>query len=161
MDVRYAIHRPFVVGKSINVGQGEYSIGITLDNRLVYQSGRLSIGTDTKYNTCQLDSGMVDASRGDSGGRLCRRVARLVVVGSSRRKFGDGSGGSGEEEEDPDYFQAGLLYCLASWVEGWAEPAVFYCLGRMDSATRVQAEGLATLVKTFGTVVMLQPSLLG
>ena len=104
---------------------------------------------------------MVDASRGDSGGRLCRRVARLVVVGSSRRKFGDGSGGSGEEEEDPDYFQAGLLYCLASWVEGWAEPAVFYCLGRMDSATRVQAEGLATLVKTFGTVVMLQPSLLG
>ena len=65
------------------------------------------------------------------------------------------------EDEDPDYFQAGLLYCLALWVEGCAVPAVLYCLRRMDIATRVQAEGLATLVKTLGTVVMLQPLLLG
>lgn len=81
-------------------------------------------------------------------------VAWHVWFAGSRKHDGIG-------EEDPDYFQAGLVYCLASWVEGCAEPAVLYCLRRMDIATRVKAEGLATLVKTFGTVVMLQPSLLG
>jgi oligosaccharide translocation protein RFT1 len=89
----------------------------------------------------------------------CAVAWHVWFVGS--RKYGLDDDDNGTSEGDPDYFQAGLFYCLASWVEGCAEPAVLYCLRRMDIATRVKAEGLATLMKTFGTVVMLQPSLLG
>jgi oligosaccharide translocation protein RFT1 len=63
------------------------------------------------------------------------------------------------KDYDLDYFQAGILYCLASWIEGCAEPAVLYCLRRMDVAARVAAEGLATVVKTLATVIILQPSI--
>jgi oligosaccharide translocation protein RFT1 len=57
---------------------------------------------------------------------------------------------------DADYRMAGILYCLASWIEGCAEPAVLYCLRRMDVPTRASAEGLATVGKTLATVLALR-----
>ena len=59
---------------------------------------------------------------------------------------------------DQDYLYAGIIYCVASWIEGCAEPAVLYSLRRMDITTRVSAEGLATIVKTVAAVILLQPT---
>jgi oligosaccharide translocation protein RFT1 len=57
---------------------------------------------------------------------------------------------------DKDYQIAGILYCIASWIEGCAEPAVLYFLRNMDVPKRASAEGLATVAKTVATVVGLQ-----
>jgi oligosaccharide translocation protein RFT1 len=57
---------------------------------------------------------------------------------------------------DTDYRLAGILYCMACWIEGCAEPAVLYFLRRLEVPQRVSAEGIATVSKTLTTVVALQ-----
>jgi oligosaccharide translocation protein RFT1 len=57
---------------------------------------------------------------------------------------------------DQDYRIAGSLYCIASWIEGCAEPAVLYFLRNMNVPKRASAEGLATVAKTMATVILLQ-----
>ena len=57
---------------------------------------------------------------------------------------------------DSDYVAAGSLYCLASWIEGCAEPAVLHFLRRMDTPKRSSAEALGTMVKAVATVIGLQ-----
>jgi oligosaccharide translocation protein RFT1 len=61
---------------------------------------------------------------------------------------------------DRDYYVAGILYCLACCIEGWAEPAVLCSLRRLNVTVKASAEGLATLVKTFTTVFLLRYLLL-
>eukprot|EP00977_Amphora_coffeiformis_P015563 scaffold4554_cov178-Amphora_coffeaeformis.AAC.12 len=56
----------------------------------------------------------------------------------------------------PDYWYGGMLYCLASAIEGWGEPAVLYSLRQMDVALKASAEGAATVTKTIATVALLQ-----
>ena len=58
-------------------------------------------------------------------------------------------------EGDEDFRLGGILYCLAAWIEGLAEPAVLYSLRQMNVSLRVSAEGAATLCKTLATVVAL------
>ena len=57
--------------------------------------------------------------------------------------------------DDVDYQVAGLLYCTAAWIEGWAEPRVLWCLRTLNISTKASAEGLGTLLKTFCTVASL------
>ena len=58
--------------------------------------------------------------------------------------------------KDKDYQIAGVLYCIASWIEGCTEPAVLYFLRNMDVPKRASAEGLATVAKTVAIVLALQ-----
>ena len=58
--------------------------------------------------------------------------------------------------QDEDYRLGGILFALAAWIEGMAEPAVLYCLRLMNVTTRSSAEGAATLCKTFATVMALK-----
>ena len=51
------------------------------------------------------------------------------------------------EWEKIDYKFAGVLYCLASFVESLAEPLVITCLQRLDVGTKAKAEGIALLAK--------------
>lgn len=60
------------------------------------------------------------------------------------------------DEMDSDYVIAGSLYCLASWIEGCAEPAVLHFLRRMDTPKRSSAEAMGTMVKAVATIVGLQ-----
>ena len=57
---------------------------------------------------------------------------------------------------DADFYWAGLLYCTAACVEGWAEPAVLWSLRQLQVTTKASAEGLATVGKTISTVLILQ-----
>lgn len=47
-----------------------------------------------------------------------------------------------------DYRQAGVLYCLACFIEGSAEPAIIVSLRNMQLTTKASAEALATVAKT-------------
>ena len=55
-----------------------------------------------------------------------------------------------------DFKYGGILYCVASCIEGWGEPAVLYSLRHWNVALKAAAEGAATIVKTFSTVFLLQ-----
>ena len=57
---------------------------------------------------------------------------------------------------DKDYRMAGVLFCLASCIEGWAEPCILLALRKMNVALKASAEGMATLAKTIAVVVALQ-----
>jgi oligosaccharide translocation protein RFT1 len=59
-------------------------------------------------------------------------------------------------EADLDYRLGGTLYCIAALVEGLAEPAALHALRQMEVATRVSAEGIASMCKTLATVVALK-----
>jgi len=62
-----------------------------------------------------------------------------------------------QSPEDADFRRAGSLYCLAALIEGCAEPAVLWFLRNcMSVAEKAAAEGVAALVKTAVTVVLLQ-----
>jgi oligosaccharide translocation protein RFT1 len=61
-----------------------------------------------------------------------------------------------KDEADLDYRLGGMLYCMAAVVEGLAEPAALHALRQMDVATRVSAEGIASMCKTLATVVALK-----
>jgi oligosaccharide translocation protein RFT1 len=66
-------------------------------------------------------------------------------------------GGGAEDDDDrADFHHAGTLYCLASWVEGCAEPAVLYFLRRLEVSQRASAEGVATVAKAVATVAVLR-----
>ena len=92
-----------------------------------------------------------------SGCALCWHVWLVSSSSLSQRQQQDATGGDNNGSSH-DYFYAGIIYCLASWIEGCAEPAVLYSLRRMEITTRVSAEGIATIVKTIATVVLLQPT---
>jgi oligosaccharide translocation protein RFT1 len=47
-----------------------------------------------------------------------------------------------------DYKLAGILYCLASFVESLSEPLVIRCMQRMDVSTKAKAEGAALIMKS-------------
>mmetsp|Transcript_1504 Transcript_1504/g.3189 ORF Transcript_1504/g.3189 Transcript_1504/m.3189 type:complete len:632 (-) Transcript_1504:142-2037(-) len=47
-----------------------------------------------------------------------------------------------------DYKLAGLLYCLASFIESLSEPLVIRCLQQMDVTTKAKAEGAALIMKS-------------
>ena len=58
--------------------------------------------------------------------------------------------------DNGDYRIAGILYCLASWIEGCGEPAVLFFLRKLEVPPRVEAEGIASVVKTMVTAVGIQ-----
>lgn len=64
--------------------------------------------------------------------------------------------GTNNNDIDYDYRWAGILYCVASCIEGWAEPAVLVTLRQMNIAVKASAEGLATVGKTVTIVVALR-----
>ena len=57
--------------------------------------------------------------------------------------------------EDVDYQTAGLLYCLASWIEGVVEPWVLGALNDMNLTLKASAEGLGAFGKTIGTIFLV------
>jgi oligosaccharide translocation protein RFT1 len=59
-------------------------------------------------------------------------------------------------QDDVDYRRAGVLYCAASTLEGWAEPAVLSALREMNVAIKASAEGLATVGKTVATLAFMK-----
>lgn len=59
------------------------------------------------------------------------------------------------DTEDKDYRLSGILYCIASCIEGLAEPAVLVALRRLQVTKKASAEGIATVAKTMATVVAL------
>jgi oligosaccharide translocation protein RFT1 len=62
----------------------------------------------------------------------------------------------GDTNAAADYRIAGILYCLASWIEGCGEPAVLFFLRKLEVPPRVEAEGIASVVKTMATAVGIQ-----
>jgi oligosaccharide translocation protein RFT1 len=67
--------------------------------------------------------------------------------------------GGGEEtqskNEATDYKMAGILYCLASFIESLSEPLVIKCLQQMDVTTKAKAEGFALVSKSISCFVCL------
>ena len=67
--------------------------------------------------------------------------------------------GGGEEvqseNEATDYKVAGILYCLASFIESLSEPLVIKCLQQMDVTTKAKAEGVALVSKSISCFVCL------
>jgi len=61
-----------------------------------------------------------------------------------------------DDELHEDYRLAGILYCLACWIEGCGEPAVLFFLRKLEVPPRVEAEGIATLIKTVATATGVQ-----
>lgn len=57
--------------------------------------------------------------------------------------------------DDRDYRTAGILYCLATWIEGWAEPCVLWSLRNIDVVKKAKSEGMATLCKTLSLLLLL------
>jgi oligosaccharide translocation protein RFT1 len=55
---------------------------------------------------------------------------------------------SNSEYEALDYKVAGILYCLASFMESLSEPLVIRCLQQMDVTTKAKAEGVALVMKS-------------
>ena len=58
-----------------------------------------------------------------------------------------------------DYKLAGVLYCLASFIESCSEPLVIRCLQSMDVTTKAKAEGAALILKSiscFGCLCVSQ-----
>jgi oligosaccharide translocation protein RFT1 len=57
-----------------------------------------------------------------------------------------------DSDQDPyallDYKLAGILYCIASFVESLSEPLVIRCLQQMDVTTKAKAEGVALVTKS-------------
>jgi oligosaccharide translocation protein RFT1 len=67
--------------------------------------------------------------------------------------------GGGEEtqseNEATDYKMAGILYCLASFIESLSEPLVIICLQQMDVTTKAKSEGFALVSKSVSCFVCL------
>ena len=55
-----------------------------------------------------------------------------------------------------DYRVAGILYCIASWIEGCAEPAVLFFLRKLEVPPRIEGEMFGTFGKTLATAVGLR-----
>jgi oligosaccharide translocation protein RFT1 len=60
-----------------------------------------------------------------------------------------------DEEGSFDYRLAATLYCIAAWMEGWAEPRILKALFNLQLEHKVYAEGMATVTKTFITVLAI------
>lgn len=58
--------------------------------------------------------------------------------------------------DNTDFYVAGILFCFASWIEVLGEPAALHALRRMDVTLKASAEGIATICKTFSTVLFLR-----
>lgn len=54
-----------------------------------------------------------------------------------------------------DYRLAASLYCVAAFMEGWAEPRLLQSLFELKLEHKIAAEGMATVTKTIVTVVAL------
>jgi oligosaccharide translocation protein RFT1 len=63
---------------------------------------------------------------------------------------------TGDARTEIDYWRAGVLYCCACCIEGWGEPCILWALRDLQVGIKSSAEGCATLVKTFATLVFLQ-----
>jgi oligosaccharide translocation protein RFT1 len=80
--------------------------------------------------------------------------AVLSLLALSMHLHGCSSKDDGEDsDQEPyyalrDYKLAGILYCLASFVESLSEPLVIRCLQRMDVTTKAKAEGVALVAKS-------------
>jgi len=59
------------------------------------------------------------------------------------------------KSSNDDYRLAGLLYCLAAWMEGLAEPRVLWCLRTVNISIKASAEGIGALLKTIATIASL------
>ena len=59
-------------------------------------------------------------------------------------------------DNNTDYRVAGVLYCLASWIEGCAEPAVLFFLRKLEVPPRVEGEMFASIGKTCATAIGLR-----
>ena len=69
---------------------------------------------------------------------------RTCIKSSSIGSEGD----SKNENELLDYKMAGILYCVASFIESLSEPLVIRCLQQMDVTTKAKAEGVALVIKS-------------
>lgn len=94
-------------------------------------------------------------------------LSALALAVHLRRCGGDVDPGSDDgardeyeqEHELLDYKLAGILYCLASFVESLAEPLVIRCLQRIDVTTKAKAEGAALVMKSascFGCLYLMR-----
>jgi oligosaccharide translocation protein RFT1 len=54
-----------------------------------------------------------------------------------------------------EYKIAGLLYCIAAFIEGCGEPVVLYTLQNLSVTEKASAEGIATIVKTLTTIASM------
>ena len=81
--------------------------------------------------------------------------ATWLLLYSYSSKNNDDDDNDDDDDDDADYQIAGLLYCTAAWMEGWAEPRVLYCLRTLNIATKASAEGIGTFVKTLATITCL------
>ena len=79
----------------------------------------------------------------------------LLYSYSSNNNNNDPNNDDNDNYIDTDYQIAGLLYCTAAWIEGWAEPRVLWCLRTLNISTKASAEGIGTLIKTLSTVTCL------
>ena len=59
-----------------------------------------------------------------------------------------------------EYKMAGLLYCIAAFIEGCGEPVVLYTLQNLSVTEKASAEGMATIFKTLTTIVCMNHSTL-
>jgi oligosaccharide translocation protein RFT1 len=83
-------------------------------------------------------------------------VVSVLALGWHLWVTGSVVGDDDSNNIDYDYRWAGILYCIASCIEGWAEPAVLVTLRQMNIAVKASAEGLATVGKTVTIVIALR-----
>jgi oligosaccharide translocation protein RFT1 len=82
-------------------------------------------------------------------------VGTLISLLAMSVHWVDTTRDTGDQDSDSDYRLAGFLYCVASWIEGWAEPCALWSLRNLDIATKAKVEGAATMVKTLSLVLLL------
>ena len=87
-------------------------------------------------------------------------VHSLVALGAylvfQQPLFPNNNNNNNNNNDIVDYQYATILYCVAAWIEGWAEPSVLWCLATMRVTVKTLAEGTATVAKTVSTIVLLR-----
>ena len=84
----------------------------------------------------------------------CTLIWHILTITSTRSYQNNDI--NNEEKEDYDYYIAGILYCISSWMEGCGEPAVLYFLKNFDVPKRASAETFASIMKTISIVLTLK-----
>ena len=96
-------------------------------------------------------------------GTMISMVAMYMHLRSCDRNISMNYGQNNRSNGDLlDYKIAGVLYCMASFIESLSEPIVIRCLQRMDVTTKAKSEGFALVIKSvtcFGCLYMLGSNL--
>lgn len=91
-------------------------------------------------------------------GGILSLIAFLVHLYSCQRMESSINADPSGQQSLLDYKVAGILYCIAAFVESIAEPLIIKAMQQLDVETRAASEGTATLSKAAISVLLLSGS---